>query len=107
MMETGEKVRVDLDIGTDILFRYQMSKQIPVPPGSILTPGKTYILEITPVSKVTVGGEEREIILDAIDDFQVTSTTIPKMHLLELLDRLSTMRHLNLKYRFKIFIESL
>ena len=70
--ETGEKIRVDLDIETDVLFRYQMGKQIPVPPGSILTPGKTYILEITPVSKVTVGGEEREIILDAIDDFQVT-----------------------------------
>ncbi len=51
---------MDLDIGTDILFRYQMSKQIPVPPGSILTPGKTYILEITPVSKVTVEEEKKE-----------------------------------------------
>lgn len=70
--ETGERTRVDLDIATDVLFKYQMKKQISVPPGSVLKSGKTYILTITPISNVTIGGEQKEIVLDAIDNFQVT-----------------------------------
>ena len=70
--QTGEKTKVDLNIDHDILFKYQMQKKIEVPLGSILTPGKTYILKITPISKVIVGGESREIVLDVVDDFEIT-----------------------------------
>lgn len=70
--QTGEKTKVDLNIDPDILFKYQMQKKIEVPLGSILTQGKTYILKITPISKVIVGGESREIVLDVVDDFEIT-----------------------------------
>lgn len=69
---TGEQKRVDLDIETDVLFKYQMTKKIAAAPGSIFQMGKTYILKITPVSKVTIGGEEREMILDVVDDFEIS-----------------------------------
>ena len=61
-----------MNIDPDILFKYQMQKKIEVPLGSILTQGKTYILKITPISKVIVGGESREIVLDVVDDFEIT-----------------------------------